>query len=109
MAGSLSVRYSAPALIEIDEIYNYIAKDNPLAAADVLAAIRESVDLLSRYPRKSRRTPRRGMRALPLSQYPYIIFFRLRRGELEVLHVLHGARRHPGFQETQHEFARSVG
>jgi toxin ParE1/3/4 len=99
MAGPRPVRYSAPALSEIDAIFDYIAKDNPSAAADVLAAIAEAVELLALYPRKSRRTQQRGLRAIPLSGYPYIVFFKIKRGELEVVHVLHGARRHPGFQE----------
>ncbi|MDE2183340.1 MAG: type II toxin-antitoxin system RelE/ParE family toxin [Alphaproteobacteria bacterium] len=88
-------------LLEIDEIYRYIAKDNPLAASDVLVAIRGAVEFLSHYPRKLRNTHRRGLRALPPSAYPYIIFYGIRRGDVEVVHVLHGARRHPGFQEEQ--------
>ena len=102
----LSISYAVPARAVIDDIYRYIAKDNPCAAREVAAAIEEAVELLSQYPHKSRRTRPRGMRALPLSQYPYIIFFKIRRGELEVLHVLHGARRHPGFQEAAAAFVR---
>lgn len=105
MTGPLAIFYSVPARADIDEIYRYIAKENPQAARDVVSAIEEAVLVLGRYPRKSRRTRRRGMRALPLSRYPYIIFFKIRRGELEVLHVLHGARRHPGFQEEAEAFA----
>jgi len=56
MIGSLFVNYSSPALSEIDEIYEYIAKDNPQAAADILAAINEAIELLRRYPYKSRKT-----------------------------------------------------
>lgn len=103
----LSIFYAVPARADINDIYRYIAKDNPRAARDVVAAIEEAVELLSQYPYKSRKTRQRGMRAMPLSQYPYIIFFKIRRGELEVLHVLHGARRHPGFQEAASEFAHA--
>ncbi len=105
MGGALSVRYSAPALAEIDEIFEFIARDNAAAASDVLMAIANAIALVRLYPHKSRRTRQRGMRALPLSRYPYIIFFKIRRGELEVLHVLHGAHRHPGFQEVASAYA----
>lgn len=47
---------------------------------------------------------RRGMFALRLSRYPHIIFFRIRHGELEILHIRHGARRHPGFMEEAAAF-----
>lgn len=100
----MPVRYSAPALREMSSIYRYIANDNPRAAADVAAAIEVAIDLLRHYSRKSRKTDRRSLRALPLSQYPYIIFYRIRSGELLIVHVLHGARRHPGFSEEAAAF-----
>jgi plasmid stabilization system protein ParE len=102
----LSVTYSVPARADIDGIYRHIAQDNSSVARDVVAAIDDAVILLSRFPHKSRRTKRRGMRALILSDYPYIIFFTIKRREIEVLHVMHGARRHPGFQEEAFAFVR---
>lgn len=99
MAKELRVRYAREARSDLDKIEAYISDDDPYAAARVIAAVESAVDLLAHYPRKSRKTTQRGMRALPLSGYPYIIFFKVKRGELEVLHVLHGARRHPDFQE----------
>lgn len=107
MARPLSVSYTPSALREISGIYRYIARDNPNAAAEVLAAIDHAIELLCVYPRKSRAVRRPGLRALPPSQYPYIIFFRIRRTDLEILHVLHAARRHPGFQEEQRAFVRA--
>ncbi len=100
----LSITYAVPARADIDGIYRYITQDNPRAARDVVVAIEEAVVVLSQYPRKSRPTRQRGMRALILGHYPYIVFFKLRRGELEVVHVLHAARRHPGFQDEARDF-----
>ena len=101
----IPVRYAAEAISDIDGIFNYIARDNPLAAEAVLAAIEDAVDLLCYFPRKGRKTRERGVKALPLSRFPYIVFYRVIEGELVVLHVYHGARRHPGFQEPDVEFA----
>ncbi len=102
----IPVCYTAPARSDIDGIYRYIATDNRLAALAVVAAIKEAVLLLSHFPEKSRKTRQRGLRALPLSQYPYIIFCRIRSDELPIVHVLHGARRHPGFPEEAAAFVR---
>lgn len=102
------MRYSTPALAEMVGIYRYIARDNPQAAFDVAQAIGESIELLRRFPEKSRKTDQKGLYAQPLVQYPYIIFFRVRAGELLIAHVLHGARRHPGFQEDASLFAPAV-
>lgn len=103
---SLPVRYAPAALAEIDGIYDYIARDNPSAAAKVLSEIRDAILLLSAFPEKARKMRRRGMFALPLSRYPYIVFFRVSRDEIEILHVRHGARRHPGFMEEAATFVR---
>jgi Plasmid stabilization system protein len=107
MAGLLAARYTISAFDDISEIYRYIACDDPGAAADVLAAIGQAVELLRLFPLKSRATQRRGVRALPLSHYPYIIFFRVKGRDLEILHILHGARRHPQLAEEPREFIRA--
>lgn len=102
----LTITYAGPARADIDAIYSYIAKDNQQAARDVAAAIERAVENLALFPRKSLHTVRRRTRAVILGRYPYIDFFKIRRGELEVLHVLHAAQRHPGFQEPAFAFAR---
>lgn len=102
----IPVHYTGPARSDIDAIYRHIATDNPVAALAVVTAIRDSVVLLSHFPEKSRKTRRTGLRALPLSQYPYIVFFRIKPDVLEVVHVLHGARRHQQFSEDAAAFAR---
>ena len=101
----LAIIYAIPARADIASIYRFIAEDNPVAAQAVVAAIHQAMVLPSQFPLKSRRTHQRGVRALPLSDYPYIVFFKLRRQKIEVLHVLHGACRHPGFQEEAVAYA----
>jgi plasmid stabilization system protein ParE len=100
----LPVHYAEGTLFDIRDIYAFIARDNPAAAAMLLAAIAEAVSLLSLFPGKSRKTRRRNIRALPLSRYPYIVFFKVEAGGMTIVHVRHGARRHPGFQEEVSAF-----
>ena len=102
----MRVRYTDAALFDLDDIHTYISQNDPAAAQKVAAAIEAAVLLLSLFPQKSRRIRRRGERALPLSRYPFIIFFRIKDDELEILRIRHGARRHQGFQEAAVEFAR---
>ena len=103
----LQVSYAAEALCDLEDIYTFIARDNPFAAARVIASITDALALASPFPLKSRKTRRAGVRALPLSRYPYIVFFRIEGDELRVLHFRHGARRHPGFSEDAVEFAHA--
>ena len=46
----MTVRYTATALAEIEEICSYITKDNQRAAAGVAAAIERAVAAIARRP-----------------------------------------------------------
>lgn len=94
-----AIRYTTAAIGDLREIKDYLVQHDPGAARNVGEAIERAVLLLSLFPHKSRNVRRRDWHALPLSRYPYIVFFRIRRDEIEILHIRHAARRHPGFTE----------
>ena len=87
------------------KIHRYIAQDNPQAAVDVSLAIEAAIERLRSFPDLSLRTVRNGLYGVIMGTYPYIVFFRVRRGELLIVHVLHAAQRHPAFQEPTIAFA----
>ncbi len=105
MRQPLPVRYAVEARSELDAIFRYIAEQNPVAASDVVEAVTDAVRMIAEYPRMGRRTCEGGAKVVALSRYPYLIFFKARRDHVQILHIRHGARRHPGFQE---EAAASV-
>jgi plasmid stabilization system protein ParE len=98
--------FSRRALHEISEIYEYLARENPAAAAKVLERIHQLSLLAADYPHTGRSVSLSGVRMLPVAHYPYLIFFRRvpGRSEVRILRVRHAARRHPGFQEEAGEF-----
>lgn len=106
MDDPLTVEYTIQARTDLWGIRTYIAQNNPSAADRVLAVIDAEIELLRYFPWNSRRTDEEGVLARTISRYPYIIFFSVEGDLLVVLHVLHGARRHPGFQEGPRAFAR---
>lgn len=99
---SISLR----AAREIREIYFYIARDNQFAADKVRTRIYEIIDHIARYPRSGHASVFRDWRAMPVGSYPYVIYFRvsLKRQEVRILQVVHGARRRPGLREEPSEF-----
>ncbi len=105
MSSQIGIRYTDKARSDLREIFDYIAQDNRSAAFAVLAAIEAEIELLGYFPWNGRRTDIEGVLARTLSRYPYIVFYRVDEGELVVLQVTHGARRHPGFQEDSPAFA----
>jgi toxin ParE1/3/4 len=89
----MKVSYSRVALAQLDDIFTYIARDNPAAAAEVVAEIEEVIDHLAHFPFAGRLTDEGGVRMFVLSRYPYLIFYKVLPNEnLRILRILHGAQ-----------------
>jgi toxin ParE1/3/4 len=89
----MSVRYTARALEQLAEIFDYIARDNPRAAHAVQMRIKLSIERLDSFPFSGRITDRPGVRVLTIVRYPYRIFYRAYgTGEVVILRILHAAR-----------------
>lgn len=70
------MRYTPAALAHLNEIGDYIAKDNPEAARRVIRAIRQAVDLLSDNPEMGRRGHLDGTREIVIPRLPYYAAYR---------------------------------
>ena len=91
----MRVRWLRMALANLNAEAEYIARDDPAAAARVVTAINRAVQNLRRYP--SLGGPGRviGTRELVVPGTPYIVPYRVRNDAVEVLRVFHGTRRWP--------------
>jgi plasmid stabilization system protein ParE len=106
MGRPLAIEWGDQAATELEELLAYIAERNPSAANNVRDQIWSAVEHLSEYPQTGHPADELGVFIKPLSRYPYLVFYKVVGQELHILHVRHGARRHPGFQEAAAEFAR---
>ena len=79
----------------LEEIKGWIAEDSPAAATAVVERIRAAVGKLGEAPAigRSGRVP--GTRELVVTRTPYIVAYRVRGDEVEIVTVLHGAQRWP--------------
>ncbi|MGB8915442.1 MAG: type II toxin-antitoxin system RelE/ParE family toxin [Candidatus Sulfotelmatobacter sp.] len=91
----MRVRWLARALANLNAEAEYIARDKPQAAARMVQTIQESVDLLQRHPALGRPGRVTGTRELVVSGTPYIVPYRIRDNEIQLLRVFHGARKWP--------------
>jgi plasmid stabilization system protein ParE len=82
-------------LANLDEIAAFIARDDFEAAASVVESIKLSVDQLGSFPALGRSGRVAGTRELVLAGTPYVVPYRLREGRIEVLRVIHTARKWP--------------
>lgn len=85
------------AVRDLDRIEHYIGQDNPQAAVDVVLNIIKTVEtLLSAQPNLGRPGRVHGTREIVVSDYPsYIIVYRVIDNKLEIIRVLHAARKWP--------------
>jgi toxin ParE1/3/4 len=89
----MKVVYAPRALRDLREIAAYLSGRNPSGAANVLAAIKSSIDTLSFFPQIGRLVDEGGHRRVPVVRYPYGIFYRISGAELIILHIRHTSRR----------------
>jgi toxin ParE1/3/4 len=89
----MKVRYERGALADLEEIFSYIAADNRLAAARLVARIEEAVDRIGRNPYIGQITRNAAFRRLPVGQY--LIVYEVAVTEVVIHYVRHGARRRP--------------
>jgi addiction module RelE/StbE family toxin len=89
----MNVVYAPRALRDLESIAAYLRDRSPSGAANVLAAIRSSIETAGFFPQMARVIDDAGHRRLPVPRYPYVVFYRLAGDELLVLHIRHTSRR----------------
>jgi toxin ParE1/3/4 len=72
--------------------HDYSAKDNPKAAREFFRYAIANAELLVQYPQTGRTGRVHGTRELVLVKYPYIIPYRVKSQEVQILHVFHSSR-----------------
>jgi len=83
------------AIWDLESAKNYITQDNPVAAQQVVSRIKDAVSLLSEQPGIGRLGRVPNTKELVVDQTPYILPYRVRDRRIEILRVLHAARRWP--------------
>jgi plasmid stabilization system protein ParE len=86
------LRYTLPALADLDAILDYIAAQSPQGAKRVQARIQAIIDLLLTHPHMGVRTDDPTIRRLTTPPYPYLIFYEPTEMEIIIHAVRHAAR-----------------
>jgi toxin ParE1/3/4 len=94
----MRVRYERGALADLDEIFAYIAADNPGAASRLVARIEWVATRIGALPYMGDATRRPGFRQLPVGQY--LVVYEVTNEAVIIHYVRHGARRR-SWEEVQ--------
>jgi toxin ParE1/3/4 len=87
------INWTHESEIWLKDIYDYIAADNPDAAAQTVLAIYEKAQLLTNHPRLGHRYEGAGSREVRILLYEHyrITYLVKLDGNIDVLGVFHGA------------------
>jgi toxin ParE1/3/4 len=91
----MNVRWSPEAAADFEGIVEYIRQQNASAADRVAHSLYDSVASLESFPNRGRPGRIADTRELVLAPLPFIVVYRVKRDELEIVRVLHGAQRWP--------------
>ena len=91
----MRIRWLDQAVTDLVAVRSYIAQDDPSAAGDVARSIRQAVAILIDYPAAGRPGRVPNTRELVVTGTAYVLPYRVRGGVVEILRVLHGARKWP--------------
>ncbi|MGD0201650.1 MAG: type II toxin-antitoxin system RelE/ParE family toxin [Bryobacteraceae bacterium] len=89
----MQIVWTAKAVTHLTEIHQFIAADKPDAAARTAARILQAVELLGAHPHLGRSGRHPNTREIIVPGTPYLIPYRICAERLQILAVLHGARK----------------
>ena len=80
---------------DLMHVFEFIFEHNPGAAHHLCDLIERRVRQLADHPHLGRKGRVAGTRELVIAGTPYIVAYRVTRGRIDILAVIHGARRWP--------------
>ncbi len=88
----MKIRYTSPALADLNSILAYISAHSPQGARRIQARIQMLIELLSTHPEIGVRTDDPTIRRLTAAPHPYLVFYEVTGSEIIVHAVRHAAR-----------------
>ena len=91
----MTLHWTPVAITHLRAAYEYVAQDSVTAGEWLLEHIFTAVEQLAQYPQLGRTGRVKGTRELVIAGTPLVVAYRMRQGRIDVLAVLHGARKWP--------------
>ena len=91
----MRVIWTEPAARALENIQDYLARDNRRAAWEVVHRVRQAVNQLEEQPKMGRTGRVRGTLELVIQGLPYIVPYRIKGNDVQILSVFHSSRKWP--------------
>lgn len=90
-----SVKWLHKALKNLEQAHDYVAQHDLDAAISLVLKIQVATEQLAEFPLMGRMGRVDGTRELVIANTPYIVIYRVKGSAVEILRVLHSAKRYP--------------
>jgi len=91
----MRLRYTPRAKLDLAEIHDYIAQENPQAARRVIFLIRQTAQNLLQNPQIGRPGRVAGTHEITVGRFPFMLTYRIEAEEIQILAIVHTARLWP--------------
>ena len=92
----MKIVFTSAALADLDEILAYTSANYPTLVIPIERRIRVVIERMRLWPESARRVEERlDVRVVPVTRYPFRIFFRVVGDQIEILHIHHTSRDKP--------------
>ena len=91
----MKVRFTRTAQRDLEQIYDYISQDSPVAASRLVARLIERSRQLADNPFEGRETDEPNARVIVAPRLRYLIFYTIIVDEIHITHIRHTSRRRP--------------
>ena len=91
----MKLRWTEGAVEDLRSAHDYLEAENPKAAWDAVDRIMSAVERLERFPKMGRSGRVEGSLELVVTGTPFLVAYRVKGESVQILAVLHGARKWP--------------
>ena len=91
----MRIRWTRQARADIDAVFEYVAADNIRGAEQTVERIQEAAAILVRHSTAGRTGRVLGTREVIVAGTPWVIPYRVGRGFIDILAVIHASRKWP--------------
>jgi len=89
------LKWTLPSINDLKDAGEFIALDSLQAAERMAARVKEAVEYLTEFPNMGRPGRVSETRELVVSGTPFIVIYRVKAPAIEILRVLHHAKKWP--------------
>lgn len=91
----MKIRWTAIAARDLESTHEYVSEDSPTRADALVDRILSGIEVFERYPQFGRKGRVEGTRELVIAGTPFVVVYRVRQEQIEILSILHAARKWP--------------